>query len=188
MRYRRAVPWGLAFIVAEGRIVNRKIQAMVGKVDVLQSLLAVRQEHERRAERALGAVLAARVRAEAEAARLTADALAARATLAAGRREDASSDARAGDALGRQRFLARLAGDVEACLAATRAFAAETLAPARAAEVAARAAHVRAHQRREVVERAIERRAAAARREADRREEAAADDRPNARPGARRRR
>ncbi len=183
MRYRRAAPWGLAFIVAEGRIANRKIQEMPGHDNqTLQSLLAVRQEHERRAERALGVALALRARAEAEAARLTADLEAARLTLAARRREDVGGDARASDALGRQRFLERLAGDVEARLAATRAFEAQTLAPARAAEDTARTGHLRARQRREVVARVLERRAAAARREADRREEAAADDRPSAGP------
>jgi hypothetical protein len=182
MRYRRAAPWGLAFIIAEGRIANRKIQAMARPV--LQSLLAVRQEHERRAERALAATPAARARAEAEAARLTAAVESARATLAARRQDlDLGGDARAGDALGRQRFYARLAGDVEARLGAARAFEAQTLAPARAAEAPARAAHLRARQRREVVERALERRAAAARREADRREEAAADDLARPRTG-----
>jgi len=54
----------------------------------------------------------------------------------------------------------------------------EDLARAIEADAAARAAHVRARQRREVVEKAIARRQAAARREADRREEAAMDDRP----------
>jgi hypothetical protein len=180
MRYRRAAPWGLAFIIAEGRIANRKIQAMAGQV--LQTLLAVRREHERRAERALATALPARARAEAEATRLTAAVAAARATLATRRQQDVhvdvGGDARAGDALGRQRFYARLAGDVEARLVTARAFEAQTLAPARAAEDTARADHLRARQRREVVERAIERRVAAARREADRREEAAADDNP----------
>jgi hypothetical protein len=159
--------------------------------NVLSSLLGVRQEDERRAERALQAALAARGRAEAEEARLRGVADRARADLAGRRRQDrddvdglegpdrggkAGSTARAADELARQRFLARLLGDVEAGAAVVAVFARDTLGPARAAEETARAAHLRARQKRQVVERALARREAVQRLETDRRAETASDD------------
>ncbi|HWA09875.1 MAG TPA: hypothetical protein VG838_10530, partial [Opitutaceae bacterium] len=55
---------------------------------------------------------------------------------------------------------------------------ARVLEPAARAEAAARAAHLRARQRREVIERAITRREAAGRLQRARRAEAEADDQP----------
>jgi hypothetical protein len=143
----------------------------------LGSLLALREAEERRAERALGEALAARARVEGEAARLAEAEARARSELAARRREDVAPGERAADALGRRRFWERLAADVAARAEDLARLHREALEPARLAEAAARAAHLRAHQRREVVERALARRAAARRRELERRAEAAADDR-----------
>jgi hypothetical protein len=142
----------------------------------LGSLLALREAEERRAERALAEALAARLRVEGEAARLAEAEERARSELAARRREDVAPGERAADAHGRRRFWERLAADVGARAQDVARFHRDALEPARRAEAEARAAHLRAHQRREVVERALARRAAAGRRELERRAEAAADD------------
>jgi hypothetical protein len=155
------------------------------RADALASLLELRHVEERRAEGAVADAVKVRAQAEAEAARLAEDAERARAELADRRREETPAGARAADALWRLRFLERLAADAAARAAALETFGRDVLDPARRAEGDARAAHLGARQRREVVERAIERRAAAAKLERERRAEAAADDRP-ARPGSRR--
>jgi hypothetical protein len=157
-----------------------------GAETALGSLLALREAEERRAELALAAALAARTRAEAEAASLAEAEARARLELAARRGEAPLPGERAADALGRRRFWERLAADVAARAEAVAAFHRDTLEPARGAEATARAAHLRAHQRREVVARALARRAAVHRRELERRADAAADDRPHrAGPGRR---
>ena len=150
---------------------------------VLGTLLDLRVEGERAAELALAAAAAARRAAQAEEARLASEAEAARGALAAARRDAGGTGGtgvegeRAADALARRRFWARLAAAEDAAVAALERQRAQVLAPAIDADAAARAAHVRARQRREVVEKAIARRQATARREAERREEAIADDR-----------
>ncbi len=146
--------------------------------NALASLLGLREVEERRAERALASAISARARAEAEVARLAEAWQRERAELAARRREAVPPAERAADALGRRRFWERLAADVAARADAVASFRRDALEPARRAEALARAAHVRTRQRREVVERALARRAAALRRELERRAEAVADDRP----------
>ena len=89
---------------------------------------------------------------------------------------------RAADGQARRRFWARLEGQSGAAAEALAHHRVNALALAVEAQTAARAAHVRARQRREVVDKAIARRQAAARLAAERREEAAMDDRaPRAR-------
>jgi hypothetical protein len=155
------------------------------RADALASLLELRRDEERRAEGAVAEAAKLRAQAEVEAARLAEDAERARAALADRRREEAPAGECAADALGRLRFFERLAAAAAERAAALERFRRDVLDPARRAEDDARAAHLGARQRREVVERALERRAAAAKLERERRAEAAADDRP-ARAGARR--
>jgi len=146
---------------------------------VLGTLLRLRVDGERAAERALATAAAARRTAELEEARLAAQLQAARAAIAAARRDgdDVGRGERAADAQGRRRFWARLEAQAGAAAAALARHRTQDLARAIDADAAARAANVRARQRREVVEKAIARREAVARREAERREEAAQDDR-----------
>ena len=90
-----------------------------------------------------------------------------------------ATDRPAGTALAAQterRFWARLAAERRAAAHAIERHRADVLAPAARAEAAARDAHLRARQRREVVEKAIARREAGLRRDRERRAEAAADD------------
>jgi len=146
----------------------------------LHTLLDLRQAGERDAERALAAAAVALREAEAEAARLVGKVEAARAAVAAARRE--GDDVGKGfepalEAQARRRFWARRESEAKAAAEALARYRKEDLARALDADAQARAAHLRARQRREVVEKAIARRQAAARREADRREEAATDDR-----------
>lgn len=142
----------------------------------LAALLTVRRADEERAERALAEAVAARALAEAEATRLVAAVAEARAALASRRGEGAPAVERGAEALARRRFLERLEATVRACEATVTSHARERAHPAREAEAAGRAAHLRARTRRELVERAMERREEARRRELDRRAEAAVDD------------
>ena len=151
-----------------------------GTVGTLATLLDLRRAGEKEAERALGAAAAVRRTAEAEEARLARDAEAARAAVAAARHDGDNVGAtveRAGDAQARRRFWARLEAQAEAATAALVRHRKQELARAIDGDTSARAAHLRARQRREVVEKALARREAIARREADRREEAIQDDR-----------
>jgi len=146
---------------------------------VLGTLLRLRVDGERAAERVLATAAANRRTAEVEEARLAAKVEAARAAIAAARRDGADVGGpgeRAADAQGRRRFWARLEAQAGAAAEALARHRTQDLARAIDADAAARAAHVRARQRREVVEKAIARREAVARREAERREEAAQDD------------
>jgi len=146
----------------------------------LGTLLDLRAKDERDAEQALAAAASARRKAEAEQARLVEKLRAAHEAAAVARRDSDNVGAtgeRAADAQTRRRFWARLDEAAAAADAALARYRKEDLARALDADAAARAAHVRARQRREVVEKAIVRRQAAARREADRREEAIQDDR-----------
>ena len=146
---------------------------------VLGTLLRLRVDGERAAERVLATAAANRRTAEVEEARLAAKVEAARAAIAAARRDGADVGGpgeRAADAQGRRRFWARLEAQAGAAAEALARHRTQDLARAIDAEAAARAAHVRARQRREVVEKAIARREAVARREAERREEATQDD------------
>jgi hypothetical protein len=146
---------------------------------VLGTLLDLRVEGERQAERALAAASAAARAARAEEARLAAEWEVARAALATVRRDDGpvGSGERAAEGQARRRFWARLEGRSGAAGAALADHRANALARALEADAAARAAHVRARQRREVVEKAVARRQAAARLVAERRAEAIQDDR-----------
>src|SRR5437868_5915460 len=120
---------------------------------VLGTLLDLRVEGERQAERALAAASAAARAAGAEEARLAAEWEAARAALAMARRDDGpvGSGERAADGQARRRFWARLEGQAGEAATALADHRASVLARAMAADAAARAAHVRARQRREVV-------------------------------------
>ena len=145
----------------------------------LHTLLDLRRAGEKEAERALAVAAAARREAEVNEARLVGEVEAARASVVAARRDgDNVGGERAGDAQARRLFWARLEAQATAAVEALARFRKEDLARAIDADAAARATHVRARQRREVVEKAIARRQTAARREADRREEAMQDDRP----------
>ena len=146
---------------------------------VLGTLRGVRAQDERTAEQALAVAAAGRRAAEEQAARLASALDAARAHVAAARRDGATVGAgeRAAEAQGRRRFWARLEAQAVAAATALARFRREELQRALDADAAARAAHLRARQRREVVDKAIARRDAAARREAERRAEAAMDDR-----------
>jgi hypothetical protein len=147
---------------------------------VLGTLRRLRVDGERAAERVLATAAAARRTAEAEEARLAVQLEAARAAIAAARRDGddvGGPGERAAEAQGRRRFWARLEAEAGAAAEALARHRTQDLARAIDADGAARAAHVRARQRREVVEKAIARREAVARREAERREEAAQDDR-----------
>jgi hypothetical protein len=147
------------------------------RTSVLSSLLAVRAAEEGRAERALAAAIAARADAEAEEARLAAAVGRAGRELEERRREVDAPDARVAEVVARRHFWARLAAGVDAAAAVLDAFRRDALASARRAEVDARAAHLRARRRREVVARALSRREAARERVREQRAEAAADDR-----------
>ena len=147
----------------------------------LHTLLDLRRAGEQNAERALAAAAAARREAEANEARLVGEMEAARGAIAMARREGdnvgAGADERASDAQARRRFWARLEARAVAAVDALERYRKEDLVRAFDADAAARAAHVRARQRREVVEKAIARRLAVSRREAERRDEAIQDDR-----------
>jgi hypothetical protein len=146
---------------------------------VLGTLLDLRVEGERQAERVLAAAAAARRTAEVQAARLVAEVAAAQAAVAAARLDAGQRPGgaeRVAEAQERRRYWARLERTAAAAVEVHARYRAGDLARAIDADAAARAAHLRARQRREVVEKAIARREAAARRDADRRAEAAADD------------
>jgi hypothetical protein len=147
------------------------------RTNVLSSLLAVRAADEGRAERALAAAIAARAHAEAEETRLIDEVERARRELGERRREVDAPGARAAEAVARRHFWARLVAALDAKAAVVEAFRRDDLPPARRAEVDARAAHLRARQRREVVERALARREATRVRLLEQRAEADADDR-----------
>jgi hypothetical protein len=153
----------------------------------LHTLLDLRRAGEQDAERALAAAAVALREAEAEAARLVGKVEAAQAAVAAARRygdhvgddvgNDSSGGERAADAQARRRFWARLEAEAKRAAEVLARYRKDDLARAIDADAVARAAHLRARQRRAVVDKAIARRQAAARREAERREEAANDDR-----------
>jgi hypothetical protein len=144
---------------------------------VLYTLRDLRLDGERQAERSL---------AEAEAARRRADEESARLEIRVAEAQSARHAARAGagsplpepvaEAQARLRYWARLDAEARACVADVATHRADVREPAARAEGAARTTHLRARQRREVVEKAIARREAAARLDQSRRAEAAADD------------
>jgi len=143
----------------------------------LYTLRDLRVTEERQAEQALGEAMAGVRRAEAETARLTARTVEARAAEVAARAaETPSTPASAAAAQTARRFSERLRLATRAAVEALERHRAEVVTPAEHAETAARAAHLRARQRREVVEKAIARREALRRREQERREEAVADE------------
>jgi hypothetical protein len=149
---------------------------------VLYTLRDLRVDGERQAERALAAAVAARQRADEESARLetrVAEAQAAQRTA----REDfgVGLEGSAAEAQARLRFWSRLDAEARACTQAAAAHRRTALEPAVRTEAEALAGHLRARQRREVVDKAIARREAAGRLDQSRRAEAAADDLPNRR-------
>jgi flagellar biosynthesis chaperone FliJ len=141
----------------------------------LYTLRDLRVADERQAERALAEASAGVRRAEAETERLAAQGAEARAAEAAARAAEAPSGT-AAQAQAVRRFWARLELETRAAAAAIERHRSDVAAPALRAEVVARAAHLRARQRREVVEKAIARREALRRQQDERRAEAAADD------------
>jgi len=141
----------------------------------LYTLRDLRVTAEKQAERSLGAAVSALRAAEAERERLVGRLDQARAAEAGARARERP----AGTALAAQterRFWARLAAERQAVAKAIDHHRTGVLGPAARAEAEARDAHLRARQRREVVEKAIARREAALRRDRERRAEAAADD------------
>jgi hypothetical protein len=150
---------------------------------VLNTLRDLRIDGERQAERTLAEVAAARRRADEETARLEiclAEAQAARRAA----RDDAGGNLAesVAEAQVRLRFWSRLDAEARAAAVALATHRADVWEPAAQAELAARAAHLRARQRREVVDKAIARREAARRLDRSRRAEAAADDLARRRP------
>ena len=141
----------------------------------LYTLRDLRVAEERQAEQSLGQAAAVVRRAEVETERLTACTVEARAAEAAARATETAS-ATAARAQTARRFSERLRLATRTAVEALDRHRAQVVMPAVRAEAAARAAHLRSRQRREVVEKAIARREALRRREQERREEAAADD------------
>jgi hypothetical protein len=143
-----------------------------------RSLAALRDrrlDEERQAARVLAEALAHRRRAEDEAARLETRASEARATLESARATRPEAESAAAAEL-RRRFWARREAELRTAAAALAAYRAGALDEALRALEAARAACARGRQRREVVDKAISRRASAALREAERHAEAELDD------------
>jgi hypothetical protein len=141
-------------------------------------LRTLRVDGERQAERILAAAVAALREAQAVDGRLVADAGRATDALAVARAPTGrSAPARAADAQMTRRYWARLAEVVSAAEGALAAHRAGPLAAAERIEAAARAAHTRARQQRDAIDKVLARREARARREAGRRAEAAHDDR-----------
>jgi hypothetical protein len=156
--------------------VNGEFQAKAaGRGGALASLLTVRRAEEERAERALAEAVDASARVAEESLRLAAATAAARAALVARRVATPETESGA-EALARRRFFERLEVVARACEEAVTSHARDREQPAARAEAAARAAHLRARTRRELVERAMARREEARRRDLDRRAEAAVDD------------
>ncbi len=142
----------------------------------LQALQKRRLDGERQAETALAGALAARLRAEARDAELEAAEVEARLAWAAAR-SGAALPTTAVEAAAQSRYWARLEAAVKAALGARDAHRAGALALAIREAETARAAHLVARQRREVVDKALARRAAAERLDKERRTEAELDDR-----------
>jgi hypothetical protein len=140
----------------------------------LYTLRDLRVAAEKEAERALAAVAEALRTAEAEAERLLAQLEEARAAEAAARAA-ARPAASALAAQTERRFWSRLASERQAAAQALDLHRTAVLTPAARAEAEGRGAHLRARQRREVVEKAIARREASVRRDRERLAEAAAD-------------
>jgi type II secretory pathway component PulJ len=150
----------------------------------LATLRDRRLDEERQFERALAEAVARQRRAEDEAARLEIRVGEARAALERSRGTPPGAESAAA-AQTRRRFWARREGELRAASAALASHRDGALAEALRAVEAARAACARGRQRREVVDKAIARRAAAGRREAERRAEAEVDDRARPRPNPR---
>jgi flagellar biosynthesis chaperone FliJ len=142
----------------------------------LYTLRDLRIAEERRAEQALGEAAAIVRRAELETTRLTAHTVEARAAEAAARATAPAAPGSSAQAQTVRRFSERLRVATRTAVETLERHQAQVVTPAVRAEAGARAAHLRARQRREVVEKAIARREALRRREQERREEAAADD------------
>ena len=143
----------------------------------LYTLRDLRVAEERQAERALGEAAAVVRRAAVETERLSARTVEARAAEVAARAtEVASGAATVARAQTARRFSERLRLATRTAVEALERHRVEIVTAAERAEATARAAHLRARQRREVVEKAIARREALRRREQERRAEAAADD------------
>jgi flagellar export protein FliJ len=143
----------------------------------LYTLRDLRVAEERQAEQALGAAMAGVRRAEAETERLDARTVEARAAEVPARAaETGSGPVSAAAAQTARRFFERLRLATRAAVEALDRHRTEVVTAAERAEAAARAAHLRSRQRREVVEKAIARREARRRREQERREEATADE------------
>jgi hypothetical protein len=150
------------------------------KQTTLHTLRDRRLDGERQAERTLAEALAAERRAETEAARLAAvvaDARAAATTARGADTDGGSAQERAADAQARRLYRKRLDDHVHVSIDALESHRVGAFADAIRAREAARAAHVTARQRREVVEKAIAKREAAERRDAERRADADQDDR-----------
>ncbi|MFL5306220.1 MAG: hypothetical protein ACJ8F1_13460 [Polyangia bacterium] len=152
--------------------------------EALQTLCEVRLAAERQAERELARASAAVRAAREEQARLAEAVAAARARR--GTPEGSLTPTSAGVLQTAARYLARLDAELAAAARAAGDHARGPLAAAVEVEAQARDQHARARARREVVQRAIERRQAARRREQDRRAEADADDLAQRGPSGRR--
>jgi flagellar biosynthesis chaperone FliJ len=142
----------------------------------LYTLRDLRIAEERQAEQALGEAAALVRRAELETTRLAAHLVEARAAEAAALATEPAAPTTAARAQTVRRFSERLRLATRRAVEALERHRAQVVTPAMRAEAAERAAHLRARQRREVVEKAIARREALRRREQERREEAVADD------------
>lgn len=143
----------------------------------LYTLRDLRVTEERQAEQLLGEAAAGVRRVAAETERLTSRMVEARGAEAAARAAETTSPPVSATAAQTARLFAeRLRLATRAAVAALDRHRIDVVTPAERAEATARAAHLRARQRREVVEKAIARREALRRREQERREEAVADE------------
>ena len=141
----------------------------------LYRLRDLRLAGEHQAQRALAEASAALRGATEEKQRLAGQVQAARAAQATARAE-APAAPTVGAAQAVRRYWSRLEAETRARLDALGLHGARVLEPATRAEAEARAAYLRARQRREVIEKAIARREAEGRLVRERRAEAAADD------------
>lgn len=144
----------------------------------LDTLLAYKQQREDAAAQALGRATAARATAEAEQTALSEAVETARRTLATHRAKMSDATETAADAVARQRFSARLAAAVDACIQRREAHEKAVLSPARQTEDQARKAHLAARQEREAIETVRDQQRAAELKVAERKQEAEQDDRP----------
>ena len=142
----------------------------------LQTLLDLKKKAEEDAEKAMAAAATARAKAEKRQADLEAAVVRAREKLAEYLNQPLDDLADGDEVMGRERFRTRLRADIDLRKEEAAAHRAGPLAAAIAAEAEARAAHLRARQEREALDKFKEKEAAKEKLIADRRTEDALGD------------